>query len=155
MLLQFKSGAFVPGQPVVPITWRYNCGPDLLVGWVWQQPPESSLWRGVPRDLMHLMRIISCRNKVVEARPPPRSRRACGPAARRRVEPSHLVCQPQVIVLPPHVPTEAEKQDPALFAANVRREMARALRVPEQCPYAVDDARAFYSSIDAEYKKTS
>ena len=56
-------------------------------------------------------------------------------------------------MLPPHFPSELEKKDPALFAANVRRKMAESLQVPAECAYSQDDAREFYSRLDEEYKK--
>ena len=68
VLLKFKSGAFVPGAPVVPVTWRYNCGPNFVAGWVWRAQADSSLWRNLPKDICHLFRLICLRGKVVEVR---------------------------------------------------------------------------------------
>ena len=46
--------------------------------------------------------------------------------------------------LEPHLPTEEEKQDPLLFANNVRREMASALGVPV-CDMTFEDIKQKYS----------
>ena len=48
------------------------------------------------------------------------------------LKPLYLRRVVEVTVLPPHFPSDLEKADSALFAANVRRKMAEALAVPEQ-----------------------
>ena len=143
-LLKFKSGAFVAGEPVVPVTTRYYCGaraharappssrplaerfppllphagPELSAGWVHQPPCGSRWWKGVPSDLTQLLRIILARNKVIDAH-----------------------------VLPPYVPSAAERADPAAYASAVRRAMAEDMGVPVDERFGLEDARAFYATL--------
>jgi 1-acyl-sn-glycerol-3-phosphate acyltransferase len=125
-LLRFKSGAFVAAQPVLPIAIRYRTG-NLNAGWVWRErPTRVRAFRSWPLDLLHLLRILVRWGNAVE-----------------------------LTVLPPYTPTAAEAKDPALFAAGVRAAMAAALGVPAEDCGSMDDARAFYSSQDESYAKTS
>lgn len=88
-LLRFRTGAFVPGAPVLPILLKYENG------------NFNPAWGIVADERIHFVRAL-CQ-------------------IRKRVD---------VLVLPPYLPSEAEKKDPALFAANVRRVCAEALGVP-------------------------
>ena len=112
-LLCFKSGAFVAGQPVLPCTIQYHCGAPALpcrspphpphardaaaaaaaaaaagaglaCAWVSLPSVKSRLWRGVPEDLTHLLRVICARRKVVEARRRPQRPPALIASRRRR-----------------------------------------------------------------------
>ncbi|KAF8069495.1 Lpc [Scenedesmus sp. PABB004] len=88
VLLNFKSGAFVAGTPVVPILLRYKLRPASPA---WTIPPGSELW--------HALRLMcQFENRVT------------------------------VEMLPPYVPSAAERADPALYAANVRRVIVSAAR---------------------------
>ena len=125
-LLRFKSGAFVAGEPVLPVVLRYRTG-RLNCGWVWRErPTRAAVYRRWPLDLLHLLRILSSWSNSVE-----------------------------VTVLPPYRPSAAEAADPALYAAGVRRVMAAALGVPSEDCGSMEDARAFYEMrYGGSYKKT-
>ena len=125
-LLRFKSGCFVAGVPVLPLLLRYRCG-ALNAGWVWRErPTRSRVFRGWPVELVHLARLLVQRNK-----------------------------QLTVTLLPPYTPSPAERADPALFAANVRRAMAASLGVQQQEGASLDDARAYYAQRIKGYAKSA
>jgi len=88
-LLRFRTGAFVPGAPVLPILLKY------------ENRNFNPAWGIVADERIHFIRAL-CQ-------------------FRKRVD---------VLVLPPYRPSEAERKDPALFAANVRKTCAEALGVP-------------------------
>ena len=88
-LLRFRTGAFVPGAPVLPILLRY------------ENRRFNPAWGIVADERIHFVRAL-CQ-------------------FRKRVD---------VLVLPPYRPSEAEKRDAALFAANVRKACAEALGLP-------------------------
>eukprot|EP00879_Flechtneria_rotunda_P016757 GHRR01017539.1.p1 GENE.GHRR01017539.1~~GHRR01017539.1.p1 ORF type:complete len:297 (+),score=50.95 GHRR01017539.1:737-1627(+) len=86
-MLKFKTGAFVPAVPVVPILLRYKL------------KPHNPAWTIIITP-WHLLRLMcQFRNHVT------------------------------VEMLPPYIPSQAEKKDPVLYAANVRKLMANALGI--------------------------
>jgi len=113
-LLQFKSGGFVAGQPVLPVAIRLRAGP-LNPAWLWRLRPTRAAWaKRFPTEVLHLMRVLSRPLNVAE-----------------------------VTVLPPYTPNAEEQRDPALFAANVRKAIAGALGVTTENSGTYDDAKAF------------
>ena len=83
-LLRFKTGAFVAGEPVLPVAIKFKAGP-LCGGWAWRPRPTCARWcRGMSTEMIHLCRLLSRPLSSVE-----------------------------VTVLPPHSPTKAERTDPA------------------------------------------
>jgi hypothetical protein len=59
----------------------------------------------------------------------------------------------QVNVLPPYHPNDQEQREPKLYAANVRRAVACSLGInPDLCVFSADDAKAFYSTVSAQFK---
>ncbi len=88
-MLRFRTGAFVPGAPVLPVLLSYEnarCNPA---------------WTNHASVAWHFVRCGTQVSKVLTVR-----------------------------VLPPYVPSEAEKADPGLYAANVRALYGRELGVP-------------------------
>lgn len=169
-LLRFKSGAFVPGRPVLPVTLNYKTRSGINSGWVLPPPVTAPFWRGLPRDITHLIRIVAATGKEIEARVRPV--KPCGmhsPALTRR--PSHhpplplppteppthptLALHSQVTISPPYVPSPEEEKNPALFAANVRRTMAAMLGAPAECDFSGDDAKEFYKRVDDAASRTA
>lgn len=68
-MIRFRSGAFVPGRPVLPVALKYVVPNGMSCGWVLtQQAVAAPLWRRVPKDLTHLLRILAARGKCIEAR---------------------------------------------------------------------------------------
>jgi lysophosphatidylcholine acyltransferase/lyso-PAF acetyltransferase len=119
-VLRFKTGAFVAGEPVLPLAIRFKAGP-LNGGWAWRPRPTHARWcRGMTTEMIHLCRLLS--------RP------------LNRVE---------VTVLPPFSPTQAERADPALFAQHVREQIAGALGVSTEDCGSIEDAKAFYQALTA------
>lgn len=113
-LLQFKSGGFVSGQPVLPVAIRLRAG-ALNPAWVWRLRPTRAAWAArLPTEAIHLMRVLSRPLNVAE-----------------------------VTVLPPYTPSDEEQRDAALYAANVRHAIATALGVPTEHCGTYDDAKAF------------
>lgn len=87
-VLRFRSGAFVPGAPVLPVVLKY------------ESQHYNPAWT-IVHEGAHFLR--------------------CMCQFRKRVH---------VTVLPPYHPSAAERADPALYAANVRRLFADTLGVP-------------------------
>ncbi len=88
-VLRFRTGAFVPGAPVLPVLLSYeaaHCNPA---------------WTNHASVAWHFVR--------------------CGTQVRKILN---------VRVLPPYVPSAAERADPGLYAANVRALYGRELGVP-------------------------
>ncbi|GIL63125.1 hypothetical protein Vafri_17254 [Volvox africanus] len=85
-LLEFRTGAFVLGRPVLPVCLKYSI------------KEHNPAWTQVYSELWHLIRLMcQWRNDL------------------------------EIFVLPPYVPSEEEKSNPKLYAANVRYLMANAL----------------------------
>ena len=119
-VLRFKTGAFVAGEPVLPVAIKFKAGP-LNGGWAWRPRPTNARWcRGMSTEMTHLCRLLS--------RP------------LNRVE---------MTVLPPFSPTQAERADPALFAQRVREQIAGALGVSTEDCGGIEDAKAFYQAVTA------
>jgi lysophosphatidylcholine acyltransferase/lyso-PAF acetyltransferase len=87
-LLRFRSGAFVPGAPVLPILVSY------------ERAHFNPAWT-IVHEGAHFLRLLCQFRKRVRVR-----------------------------VLPPYRPSPAERADPSLYAANVRRLFADELGVP-------------------------
>lgn len=51
-----------------------------------------------------------------------------------------------------YIPSDAELADPAVYAANVRGQMAGKLGLPD-CDLAVEDARRFYAACEEGVKE--
>ena len=119
-VLRFKTGAFVAGEPVLPVAIKFKAGP-LCGGWAWRPRPTQAWWcRSMSTETIHLCRLLS--------RP---------------------LSRVEVTVLPPFSPTQAEKADPALFAQHVREKIAGALQVSAEDCGSIEDAKAFYQAVAA------
>jgi lysophosphatidylcholine acyltransferase/lyso-PAF acetyltransferase len=117
-VLRFKTGAFVAGEPVLPVAIKFKAGP-LCGGWAWRPRPTHARWcRGMSTEMIHLCRLLS--------RP------------LNRVE---------VTVLPPFSPSQAERADPALYAQHAREQIAGALGVSTEDCGSIEDAKAFYVAV--------
>lgn len=88
-VLRFRTGAFVPGAPVLPVLLSYEAA------------HTNPAWTNHASVAWHFVR--------------------CGTQVRKRLH---------VRVLPPYVPSAAEKADPALYAAAVRALYGRELGLP-------------------------
>ncbi|GLC36238.1 hypothetical protein PLESTB_001365200 [Pleodorina starrii] len=88
-LLEFRTGAFVLGRPVLPVCLKYAI------------KEHNPAWTQVYSELWHLVRLMcQWRNDL------------------------------EIIILPPYIPSDEEKANPKLFAANVRQLMAKAMDQP-------------------------
>ncbi|CAD7699234.1 unnamed protein product [Ostreobium quekettii] len=87
-ILQFRTGSFVAGAPVLPVLFKYSNN-GINPAW------------GVVNMGLHVLRVLCQFYNSVD-----------------------------VHILPPYMPSEAEKKDPALYASNVRTLMASHLDVP-------------------------
>lgn len=167
-LLLFKSGGFVPGKPVLPVTVKYVVPSGLCCGWVYPKKTTAPFWRRLPGDLTHLLRILAATGKRLEVRTSPRKHRlshlrclrTCNRLSAGLSCCALLLtfsgttlsfddsCLSQITVDPPYVPSAEEKKNPSVYAAAVRSRMARMLNVPEQCSIACEDAKEFYKKKD-------
>ena len=119
-VLRFKTGAFVAGQPVLPVAIRFKAG-SLNAGWAWRARPTRVPWfRRLSTESIHLCRLLSRPLSFVE-----------------------------VQVLPAYCPNEAEKRDPALFAAHVREKVADALGVSREDCGGIEESKAFSKAAAA------
>jgi 1-acyl-sn-glycerol-3-phosphate acyltransferase len=119
-VLRFKTGAFVAGAPVLPVAIRFKAG-ALNGGWAWRARPTRVFWlRRLSTETIHLCRLLTRPLSVVE-----------------------------VQVLPAYSPSEAERRDPVLFAANVREKVADALGVSREDCGSIDDSKAFSKAVAA------
>ena len=119
-VLRFKTGAFVAGAPVLPVAIRFKAG-ALNGGWAWRARPTRAFWlRRLSTETIHLCRLLTRPLSVVE-----------------------------VQVLPAYSPSEAEKRDPVLYAANVRAKVADALGVSREDCGSIDDSKAFSKAVAA------
>ena len=117
-VLRFKTGAFLAGEPVLPVAIKFKAGP-LCGGWAWRPRPTHARWcRGMSTEMLHLCRLLS--------RP---------------------LSRVEVTVLPPFSPTPAERADPARFAQHVREQIASALGVSTEDCGSIEDAKAFYQAV--------
>ena len=117
-VLRFKTGAFVAGEPVLPVAIRFKAG-TLCGGWAWRPRPTHARWcRAMSTEMIHLCRLLS--------RP---------------------LSRVEVTVLPLFSPTPAEQADPALFARHVRAQIAGALGVSTEDCGSIEDAKAFYQAV--------
>lgn len=91
-VLTFKTGAFVPGMPVVPIILRYKL------------TPHNPAWT-IIIPFWHVLRLMCQFENAIT-----------------------------VQFFPPYIPSAAEKADPALYAANIRKFIVSvAARVIDVC----------------------
>eukprot|EP00242_Pyramimonas_sp_CCMP2087_P009895 CAMPEP_0198200788 /NCGR_PEP_ID=MMETSP1445-20131203/3727_1 /TAXON_ID=36898 /ORGANISM="Pyramimonas sp., Strain CCMP2087" /LENGTH=292 /DNA_ID=CAMNT_0043870935 /DNA_START=467 /DNA_END=1345 /DNA_ORIENTATION=+ len=87
-LLRFKPGAFVSGNPVLPVLLKF---PYTNFNVAYTNYPT----------LLHLLRFLT-----------------------------QVACYASMTVLPVYMPTDLEKERPAVYAENVRQKMAKVLGVP-------------------------
>ncbi|GBG27091.1 Lysophospholipid acyltransferase LPEAT1 [Hondaea fermentalgiana] len=113
-LLQFKTGAFRPGTPVLPVVLEFPI--DASRG------DFSPAYESVHTPT-HLLRMLA--------------------QWRHRL---------RVRYLPLYEPNEMEKADAALFARNVRKEMASALHVPT-VEQTYSDKLAYHAELMPHYKR--
>ncbi|CAF0716208.1 unnamed protein product, partial [Brachionus calyciflorus] len=90
-LVQFKTGAFIPGVPVQPVCVKFPQSDFDSVSWTWQGP-----------GAFEIVWLTLCK----------------------------LHSPVEIHFLPVYNPSEQEKNDPVLFAENVRKLMAEHLDVP-------------------------
>jgi lysophosphatidylcholine acyltransferase/lyso-PAF acetyltransferase len=100
-LTRFRTGAFVPGAPVLPVLFYY--GDEGQAPAFPLRPPASFHpgWGRVSSALSHFARSQAAPRNALAVR-----------------------------VLPLYEPSAAERADPAVYAENVRHHMAAALGVP-------------------------
>jgi 1-acyl-sn-glycerol-3-phosphate acyltransferase len=119
-VLRFKTGAFVAGQPVLPVAIRFKAG-SLNGGWAWRARPTHAPWLSfLSTETIHLFRLLSRPISFVD-----------------------------VQVLPPCQPSNAEIKEPALFAANVREKVCDALGVSREDCGSMEDSKAFSKAAAA------
>eukprot|EP00403_Amphidinium_massartii_P003497 CAMPEP_0178374632 /NCGR_PEP_ID=MMETSP0689_2-20121128/2476_1 /TAXON_ID=160604 /ORGANISM="Amphidinium massartii, Strain CS-259" /LENGTH=495 /DNA_ID=CAMNT_0019994607 /DNA_START=83 /DNA_END=1567 /DNA_ORIENTATION=+ len=109
VLIQFKSGAFNPGEPVQPVLMRY---PYTHYNPVGQSGANNGIICGVIRLLTQFYNSV------------------------------------EVELLDVYEPSAEEREDPILFARNVREVMARNLDVPVT-EHSYEDAALYKAAISA------
>jgi len=87
-LITFHTGAFLSGEPVQPVIFRYP------------HKHFSPSWESISA-IRHLFRLMTQISNYLE-----------------------------ITILPLYMPSEEEKRNPELYAKNVRKVMADALKVP-------------------------
>lgn len=116
-ILQFKTGAFVSGLPVLPVMLRYNLR------------SHNPSWT-IITEWRHLVRLPH----------------ACACCYTQRPQ-LRLLCQldaaVDVTVLPPYVPSAAERADARVYATNVRALYSKTLGLP-----MVNQSQHEYRSVD-------
>ncbi|KAI2655830.1 Lysophosphatidylcholine acyltransferase 1 [Labeo rohita] len=117
-LITFKPGAFIPAVPVQPVVIRYpNKLADGLMLCFRLQDTITWTWQGPGAFKILWLTLCQLHNEF------------------------------EIEYLPIYSPSEEEKKNPALFAHNVRRLMAKALQVPvtdysfEDCQLAMAEGQ--------------
>jgi hypothetical protein len=134
-LLPFKTGAFLAGAPVRPVVLEY--GADRV----------SAAWESINFVWHALLMLANATHSVTayevraqRALPSPGLRcEDCGAPTQRRARRAQL---------PVYVPSEAERADPALYAANVRDMMLRVGGF-KPSPASLQDSRAYIALLQA------
>ena len=122
-ILRFRTGAFVPGVPVLPICFRYN---KRRINPAWTIINEA--WHFVsctafdsPLTSLTKLSARSCCTDL-------RTHRNSSCVQLRMM--SQIRNAVEITVLPPYVPSEEERASPALYANNVQELFCRTLGIP-------------------------
>jgi lysophosphatidylcholine acyltransferase/lyso-PAF acetyltransferase len=122
-LISFKKGAFLPGVSVQPCSVRYPHG-HMDPCWVWAGPSVGMVAYRLLCQFVNRLEV--------------RTYGTCGYLS--FIIPSTNMCPQQVRYHPVYAPSKAEQKDPGLFAANVRRSMAKVMGV-EATAHSLEDVK--------------